>query len=57
MRRIRSSVEEAVEIVNVAVEVKAEIGEEIGDSPATMHRSLGLLASIGLSLEGDVREG
>lgn len=47
------SVEEAVEIVEMAAEVKAEVAAELGDSAATLHRSLGLLESISLSLKGD----
>lgn len=48
------SVEEAVEVVDVAAEVKLEIAEYLGDSPATMHKSLALLASISASLRQDV---
>jgi len=48
------SVPEAIEIVEVAAEVKTEVAAELGDSPATMRHSLDLLASLKLSLEGDV---
>lgn len=47
------SVEEAVEIVDLAAEVKAEVAAELGDSPGTLRRSLALLESISLSLKGD----
>lgn len=49
------SVEEAVEVVEIAAEVKAEIAADLGDSPATMRKSLTLLAAIGASLNQDVR--
>ncbi|MEP9380359.1 hypothetical protein ABLE91_26910 [Aquabacter sp. CN5-332] len=48
------SAEDAVEIVGVATEVKAEIGADLGDSPATMEKSLTLLKSISASLMHDV---
>jgi hypothetical protein len=51
------SVDEAVEIVEVAAEVKAEVAAELGDSPATMRHSLALLESIGRSLRGDASNG
>jgi hypothetical protein len=51
------SVDEAVEIVQVAADVKAEVAAELGDSPATMRHSLTLLESIVLSLRGDARDG
>ena len=51
------SVGEAIEIVEVAAEVKLEVAAELGDSPATMRRSLALLESIALSLKGDARDG
>lgn len=47
------STEEAIEIVDMAAEVKAEVAAELGDSPETMQRSLALLESISLSLKGD----
>jgi len=49
------SVAEAVEIVDIAAEVKADIAADLGDSPATMHRSLSLLTSISASLERDAK--
>ena len=51
------SVEEAIEIVQVAAEVKAEVAADLGDSPATMRHSLALLETIVLSLRGDARDG
>jgi hypothetical protein len=48
------SVAEAVEIVQVAADVKAEVAADLGDSPATMRHSLALLESISLSLQSDV---
>lgn len=51
------TVEEAIEIVEVAAEVKAEVAAELGDSPATMLHSLALLESIGRSLKGEARDG
>jgi hypothetical protein len=47
------STEEAIEIVDVAAEIKAEVAADLGDSPATMQHSLALLASISQSLKGD----
>ena len=51
------SVDEAIEIVQVAAEVKAEVAADLGDSPATMRHSLALLESISRSLKGDARDG
>jgi hypothetical protein len=47
------STEEAVEIVDMAAEVKAEVAAELGDSPGTLGRSLALLESISRSLRSD----
>ena len=47
------SAEEAVEIVETAAEVKAEVAADLGDSPETMRGSLALLESISRSLKGD----
>ena len=47
------STEEAIEIVTMAAEVKAEVAAELGDSPATLGRSLALLEAISHSLRGD----
>ncbi len=48
------SVAEAVEIVDVAAEVKREIAADLGDSPATMRKSLSLLRAISASLKLDI---
>lgn len=48
------SVADAFEIVDVAAEVKMEIGADLGDSPSTMRGSLALLSSIGASLRQDI---
>lgn len=50
------SVPEAIEIVEVAEEVKAEIAAELGDSVPTMRKSLALLRSIRLSLCGGLKD-
>ena len=42
---------EAIEIVDVAAEVKVEVAAELGDSPETMRHSLALLNSISASLK------
>jgi len=46
----------AVEIVAVAAEVKQEVAADLGDTPASLARSLGLLTAIGSSLQGDLAE-
>jgi hypothetical protein len=51
------SLEEAVEIVEIAAEVKAEIAIDLGDSPEALRRSLTLLESISSSLRRDVQLG
>ena len=51
------SVADAVEIVEVAAEVKKEVAADLGDTPATMRKSLALLASIRLSLRNDLPAG
>lgn len=48
------SVEDAVEIVAVAAEVNSEIGEELGDTPHSLSRSLAILEAINASLSRDV---
>lgn len=47
------SVGDAIDITDVAAEVKAEIAEEIGDTPSTMRQSLVLLRAISASLKPD----
>ena len=51
------STKEAIEIVDTAAEVKAEVAVQLGDSPATMQHSLALLESISRSLKGDAPDG
>ena len=45
---------DGVEIVTIAAEVKSDIGAELGDSPATLQKSLDLLHAINASLSHDV---
>ena len=47
------TVADAIEIVEVAADVKMEIGADRGDSPETMRRSLNLLSAITDSLRPD----
>lgn len=47
------SVGDAVEIVEAAAEVKADIAADLGDSADTLDRSLTILAAIGDSLRID----
>lgn len=49
------SVEDAVEIVDVATQVKEEVAADMGDSPATMQKSLTILGAIRSSLSYDLR--
>lgn len=48
------SVADAVEIVGIAAEVKAEIATDLGDTPATMRKSLIILETIAASLRNDL---
>lgn len=50
------TVPDAIEIVEVAEEVEAEIGAELGDTLPTMHKSLSLLRAIRLSLSRDLND-
>ncbi|SHG12103.1 hypothetical protein SAMN02745157_3658, partial [Kaistia soli DSM 19436] len=50
------SVAEAVEIVEVAVEVKTEIAVDRGDSPAELEKALAILGAISASLQLDMPE-
>ena len=50
------SVAEAIEIVDTAAEVKAEVAADLGDSPRTMRHSLALLESISRSLQGEAAD-
>lgn len=51
------SVDDAIEIVGVAAEVKEEVADELGDSAATMAKSLTLLGAIRASLNNDLPSG
>lgn len=48
------TVAEAVEVVDIAAEVKADIAGDLGDSPANLRKSLGLLKAISVSLSRDI---
>jgi len=48
------TVGDAVEIVAAATEVNEQVGVDIGDSPATLQRSLALLRAIQSSLAMDM---
>lgn len=48
------STEDAVDIVDTAAEVKAEMAIDIGEAPETLQRSLSLIESIGNSLQQDL---
>jgi hypothetical protein len=48
------TVNEAVEIVDVASQIKMEVADTLGDSPATMRKSLSLLSAISSSLKLDL---
>ena len=48
------SVADAVEIVEVAADVKTEIGAKLGHSPASLRRSLTLVKCISDSLRYDL---
>lgn len=48
------SVVDAVEIVDTASEVKEEVAASLGDSPATLQKSLTLLGAISRSLRVDL---
>jgi hypothetical protein len=47
------STEHAIEIVEVAAEVKADIAADLGDTPAQLRQSLDLLAELSASLALD----
>ncbi|HEV2505155.1 MAG TPA: hypothetical protein VGV39_18915 [Mesorhizobium sp.] len=48
------SLQEAVEVVDIAADVKEDIAESLGDSPATLSQSLTLLQTISDSLRRDL---
>lgn len=47
--------EKAIELVDLAAEVKHDIGTDLGEAPPTLQRSLTLLAAISASLQHGVR--
>lgn len=47
------TVADAVEIVEIAAEVKSDIANDMGDSPAALRKSLGLLETMAQSLRSD----
>jgi hypothetical protein len=51
------SVTEAVEIVDVAAEVRRDLGADMGGSDATLQRSISLLENISWSLRLDLPDG
>lgn len=51
------SVATAVEIVDVATEVKIDLGEELGEAPENLQKSVQLLQAIGDSLKPDILAG
>jgi hypothetical protein len=50
IERSALTVTEAIEIVEVASQIKTEVADALGDSPATMRKSLALLSAISASL-------
>lgn len=48
------TVADAVEAVDVAAEVKADIGGDLGDPPANLRKSPGLLEAISVSVSRDI---
>lgn len=50
------SVAEAVEIVDVATEVKSELGAELGELTPASRTSINLLQDIGASLRFDLKD-
>lgn len=48
------TVADAVEVVNTATEVKIETGRELGDTAATLQKSIWLLEAVSTSLSRDV---
>lgn len=47
---------DAVEVVDTATEVKADIADDLGDSPANVRKSIDLLNAIRTSLSRDLPE-
>lgn len=51
------TVADAVEIVDIAAEVKTDVAGDMGDSPGNLQKSLALLTAISSSLTRDVSDG
>lgn len=49
------TVDKAIGLVDTAAEVRGDFGRELAEPPATVERSLALLAAIGASLQNDRR--
>lgn len=48
------SVSDAIEIIEVATEVKSEVGPDMGDSPENLQKSINLPQAISASLRQDI---
>lgn len=48
------TVVDAVEIIEIATEVKSEVGPEMGDSPENLQKSIDLLRALSASLRQDI---
>jgi hypothetical protein len=48
------SVTDAIDIVDLAREVKSDIGEELGEIPATLQKSINLLQAVSTSLRTEI---
>lgn len=48
------SVADAIAIVDVATEVKSEVGEELAETPETLQKSIYLLQAVSASLRLDL---
>lgn len=48
------TVADAVEVVEIAVDVNEEVAAEMGDTQATMEKSLALLGAVHVSLSNDL---
>ena len=48
------TLEDAIEVVTVATEVKEEVAYHLGDTPETMRKSVNLLSAVARSLSHDL---
>jgi len=48
------SVSDAVDIIQLAAEVKSDVGPDLGDSPENLQKSINLLQAISASLRQDI---